>query len=411
MRVEMIEAQLYILADTIAAVILAAAFAAGYFYDRKLTAFIWWAGFFALVALSLATIVADTDIVPVWPKAITWLALLGATAVAACALCREGSIDRTPRATIIASFGLFVLIAAALIILNPPNMAWVLIGPVPALIVVSVSAWRVFGRAQMKPMDWVTGCALVTGSVLIFGRSLWFASLDASVAANAAGTSGGVDMTQVPPEQPLFVSLMTTLVLLGLAISAVMRAAFDAIEGMRERSTTDALSGLLNRASFDELAFAASARRTAGGLSVAVFDIDHFKQVNDTSGHPAGDRVIAALGSIISEATTDAQIAGRIGGEEFAVVLPGSNLGAARLFAEAVRTRFSACDFGSEIPWTVTLSCGVATQGDGEPFHALMARADQALYAAKRAGRDRVLTATKGPALAHAEVKAEARLA
>ena len=107
---------------------------------------------------------------------------------------------------------------------------------------------------------------------------------------------------------------------------------------------------------------------------------------------------------MIREALSDHQIAGRIGGEEFAVILPGSNLGTARLFAEAVRTRFSACEFGPDIDWTVTVSGGVAARQDSEPLHALMARADQALYAAKRAGRDRVAMAAITP------VRVDARL-
>ena len=92
-------------------------------------------------------------------------------------------------------------------------------------------------------------------------------------------------------------SLVTILMLLTLAISTVMRAAVNAIQGVRERSATDTLSGLLNRASFDERAGAAAASALSGGLCVVAFDIDHFKQVNDTAGHATGDRVISALGS------------------------------------------------------------------------------------------------------------------
>ena len=178
------------------------------------------------------------------------------------------------------------------------------------------------------------------------------------------------------------------------------RMPFAAPSQTGERLTTDVLSGLLNRTGFD-LAAAERLDAVSAGLPVAaiVVDIDAFAAVNRASGAAAGDRVITALGSIIAEAITDAHVAGRIGGGAFAVLLPGIDLGAAQLFTEAVRTRFSACDFGSEIPWSLTLSGGVALHRPDERLHALIARADQALYTAKQGGRDRIVTAQDLPAI------------
>ena len=179
----------------------------------------------------------------------------------------------------------------------------------------------------------------------------------------------------------------------------LMRAPFGDTP-QQERMTTDALSGLRNRDGFEADGTEMLRMTTAPVVSAMVFDIDAFAAVNRVSGPAAGDRVLTALGSIISEAATDRDVAGRIGGAAFAVVLPGLDLGAARLFAEAVRTRFCACDFGTEIPWALTLSGGVAEHQPGEALQALIARADQSLYAAKKAGGDRIAEAQALPEIA-----------
>ncbi|MBU1175719.1 MAG: GGDEF domain-containing protein [Alphaproteobacteria bacterium] len=189
--------------------------------------------------------------------------------------------------------------------------------------------------------------------------------------------------------------------ILELAGKLFAHLARPAATAPRERALTDGLSGLLNTEGFVDGASLALA--AAGGLPVSaiVFDIDAFAAVNRAGGPAAGDRVIAALGSIVAEAITDRHVAGRIGGEAFAVVLPGLDLGATRLFAEAVRIRFSACDFGEEVPWKLTVSAGAAERRPDEPLHAMVARADRALHAAKQAGRDRVFVATDVPDVEH----------
>ena len=262
---KMIEAELYILADTIAAVILAAAFIAGYAYDRKLDAFLWWAGFYGLIAISLATTVITPDTPHIWKHVVTWFALFAATSVAACALSREGSMTRTPLPTIAASGGLFMVLAGYLLATDAPYRAWVMIGPIPALIVIAVSSWRVLVRPHLKPADWLTGTTLMVGLTLIVGRSIWLAHLETLIvtAPNVLPpplwpVPASIDLLHpiappqlpIPPEQPLILSSLTTLVLLSLAISSVMRAALSTIEGVRERSATDALSGLLKPCQF-----------------------------------------------------------------------------------------------------------------------------------------------------------------
>ena len=157
---------------------------------------------------------------------------------------------------------------------------------------------------------------------------------------------------------------------------------------------TDVLTELPNRRSFYEdgdKAFAAS-RRYGHPLTAIMMDVDHFKQINDTYGHGLGDEVLIAIAGILKSSSRDVDIVGRIGGEEFALVLPETGEADAIVFAERLRVRMADI----RVPYedvTVSLTCsfGIAKRDDDcETFDALLARADLALYEAKRAGRDRV---------------------
>jgi diguanylate cyclase (GGDEF)-like protein len=141
-------------------------------------------------------------------------------------------------------------------------------------------------------------------------------------------------------------------------------------------------------------------------VSLVIADIDHFKSINDSFGHATGDRAIAAFAQFLRTALSDHHVAGRIGGEEFAIVLPGTNLVAARLFAEGVRGVAAGLSVEG-IPETcrLTASFGVAELAQGEGLSELMHRADKALYDAKDSGRDRVRVSTDsgaGPPVAEA---------
>lgn len=151
---------------------------------------------------------------------------------------------------------------------------------------------------------------------------------------------------------------------------------------------TDQLTGIANRRR-TELALdqaIAMAGQSCRPVSIAIFDIDHFKRVNDTYGHQAGDEV---LKRVAQEATKDLRgddIIGRFGGEEFVIVLPDATAEVATRVADRVRTAIEA---GNTNP-AVTISVGVAELAHGEIADTLLRRADQALYAAKRAGRNRL---------------------
>lgn len=170
----------------------------------------------------------------------------------------------------------------------------------------------------------------------------------------------------------------------------------DAMAEMTARSETDKLSGLLNRRGFEERADRALATTLRAGVpgAMVVADLDHFKAINDNFGHAAGDGVIAAFAETLATAGEERAVMGRLGGEEFAVFLPGANLAAARLYAEGVRSGFAGLSFASLGPGRrVSASFGVAQLRPEDSLSDLLRRADAALYEAKKGGRDRVCVA------------------
>jgi diguanylate cyclase (GGDEF)-like protein len=165
----------------------------------------------------------------------------------------------------------------------------------------------------------------------------------------------------------------------------------------KQRASTDALTGLANKRTLqDAIARAAAhAGRSLTPLSLIVFDLDHFKSINDTYGHDQGDLVLAAVGAVAARNVRASDVVGRFGGEEFALVLPDTGRDGAVALAEKLRTAIGGISIPG-IDRRISASFGVAVIPDdaGEP-DALFREADQALYAAKRAGRDRVETASR----------------
>ncbi|MEP5173700.1 MAG: GGDEF domain-containing protein [Erythrobacter sp.] len=159
----------------------------------------------------------------------------------------------------------------------------------------------------------------------------------------------------------------------------------------RELAETDALTELANRrrvmSELDRLVV--RAREQHQSLSVIVFDIDHFKSVNDTYGHPEGDRVLKQIAAIAMRQAREGDVVGRVGGEEFVWLVPGANGGQARILAERLRIAVSSgSSVGAMSP--VTVSIGFTSLIPGDASLSLFARADAALYEAKHAGRNRV---------------------
>jgi diguanylate cyclase (GGDEF)-like protein len=152
-----------------------------------------------------------------------------------------------------------------------------------------------------------------------------------------------------------------------------------------EEAHTDALTGVSNRRRIMQLGEAALSdrRRQAQPLSVAVLDLDHFKAINDTRGHDFGDAVLSAFCSHVNRRIRPPHMLGRIGGEEFLLLMPGTSLVNAEVVMQRLHETLELHDGVS-----YTFSAGVAQAGDGEALNAVVKRADTALYEAKRNGRD-----------------------
>ncbi|TPI11114.1 GGDEF domain-containing protein [Mesorhizobium sp. B4-1-1] len=199
--------------------------------------------------------------------------------------------------------------------------------------------------------------------------------------------------------------LSHALLSLLIALCLFTAAALDVMRTLKAETHTDPLSGILNRRGFEERATVLLDQCGKAGFPVALVlaDLDHFKALNDRHGHEAGDRVIADFAAKLRSATGARGAAGRIGGEEFAVLLPLSDLGSARLFAEAIRSFYSAGTIDGLPPGTrVTASFGVAARTGREGLMPLMRRADEALYKAKKNGRDSVRLSYERPETAFA---------
>lgn len=153
---------------------------------------------------------------------------------------------------------------------------------------------------------------------------------------------------------------------------------------------TDGLTGALNRRAFvRELDRAAGSQRRAERGCLALFDIDHFKRVNDTLGHAAGDDVLIAFVRLARRIVRDGDVVGRIGGEEFAILLRGATFEDARRVCERLRLACAGEIVLPDLPGGVTVSAGIAAL-DGASAAQIMERADAALYRAKRGGRNRL---------------------
>ncbi|MCD2342902.1 GGDEF domain-containing protein [Ideonella azotifigens] len=213
-----------------------------------------------------------------------------------------------------------------------------------------------------------------------------------------------------PPPQVLPGGWLQALRMFNAAATLTMLAGLSAIyynlvlraeSGLREMASLDPLTGLLNRRSLAELAHDQLARLNdasspLSALSVLLGDVDHFKAVNDQHGHEVGDLVLRTISQALQSGMRQGDLLGRWGGEEFLVLLPGTELPAARMVAERLRALVQARSLrlpGAATLLPVSISFGLCQAQPGEPLAQAIARADQALYRAKQAGRNRVALA------------------
>jgi diguanylate cyclase (GGDEF)-like protein len=208
--------------------------------------------------------------------------------------------------------------------------------------------------------------------------------------------SGATATEYVNSRYAVFSQSMTAVLLIAIALALLLVVVRDTLEAARREADTDELSGLFNRRAFNREAAAALLRAGEHGQTcvVLVFDLDHFKTINDTHGHSAGDLVIREFSSLLKSAAGQGLVAGRTGGEEFSVLMPDRGASEGLEWAEHVLAKLRARVFrDQDREYRTTVSCGAAVAYSGESLEAALRRSDAALYAAKQRGRDRVAAA------------------
>ncbi|MEO8685911.1 MAG: hypothetical protein ABI414_13855, partial [Devosia sp.] len=268
----MAQVDVFSFAAAVTALLLAAALLVAYAINRRLRAFVWWAGSFALLALWLATMTLRFGTPVAWIKWFSWGSFYAAACLVAYGLHRAGATRVNPLSRILACGALFLLTASVLTLLQARPYHWFLIGPIPTLVFMTWSAVLIYRAGA-----WAYGLTLTVGIVAVTTLQLIHpAGLARALAGGpppppvlrggfGAGSDPGHAIALDPPppmrglldftpppgprppvEQPLTATLITVMALLTLAIALVLRDILAELDRMRERSTTDAMTGLLN---------------------------------------------------------------------------------------------------------------------------------------------------------------------
>jgi len=356
-------------------------FLAAWMFDRTRTYILNFAGAFLLYCAGALSqiLMIPSDIGP--------NALVSATFYAAAGICIvEGLLRRTGlRTPLWFVFAVPVLMVAALAYfyyVERNLLARVYLQNFGFGLVFLFGAWWLRALRRGSKVDRFLFWLVVVFGLHFFPRTVLSIGLSAPQGVAAFGAS------------PFWQILQFTLSLFGAMFGLTLLAAtgVDLMASLRRDGITDQLTNLLNRRGFDEL----GRQRLAGGrrrLGIIVLDIDHFKAINDSFGHAVGDAVIRGVASILQVSLRKGDLAARIGGEEFAILLQGGGVEAAHALAEQLRRAIEASRFAALPPSrTVSASFGVAGAAQGEGLWELVARADTALYEAKRSGRNRTCT-------------------
>ena len=229
--------------------------------------------------------------------------------------------------------------------------------------------WTLLGFSiQFFPRTILTVETYMPGDPSLFGESLFWRTLQFSLAVLGAGFA---------------------FVILAAAIT-------DVIDDIRHERDLDRLTGILNRRGFEDQADHLIGLSN-GPMAMVVCDLDYFKRINDSFGHATGDDVLATFGSVLRRTVRNGDLVGRIGGEEFAILLPNANAREAQGLAERLHKEIATSVFplpaGAE---KVTASIGVTVSSGVEDRASLLERADTALYKAKKSGRNRTVFSTEG---------------
>ena len=287
-----------------------------------------------------------------------------------------------------------LLLTALTVALGPriPRLALALLGPLgAAMIGVAIATTTGFSDSAvlyMWPAVWMAFFFGAGGTAFIVG---WIAAVHGTVLLSLPAEASSLDR---------WIDVVAAVFVVAVVVRFLSARNERLVARLEDEARIDPLTGLLNRRGLEERMGAeiSRAEREGTSLGAVAFDLDHFKSVNDDHGHEIGDRVLVWLGALLKEQARGIDIAARVGGEEFVVLLPRADAAAARVFAERVRETVAASRpedgrgrEGLSDALALTVSAGVAASGTPVDGHALLAAADQALYAAKRGGRNRTV--------------------
>ena len=299
--------------------------------------------------------------------------------------------------------------ALSLLLLGKPGPRWLMgLQPLVWLALLLMLDWPLHRRTAVMSLVYV---ALLAPSVAVIWRHGWHAerslrtvALTMSLAMAALGlravhawrTPGDyVDLMQASLGQGL-TFLFAFMCLLGAGFGFVLAVFERVARQMEDVATHDGLTGCWNRTTTDALLEheLQRARRTGTSMAFVLMDLDHFKQVNDQHGHRSGDAVLRHFADTVRGRLRASDVFGRTGGEEFGLVLPGTDRAGARWLVEAIRREVEALTVpgGDGQPLRVTVSAGIALADVNAALSGdrLYGQADQALYEAKRNGRNRI---------------------
>ena len=364
--------------------LLAAAFIAMSMYDMRREAARWMASGYltgmAYFAIELA-IPAVKDALPVVVAAFA--VFLAGTVAFNIGLAHKYAVP--PRMKLLLVFLVVTTVAVASVQHLPrQSFTRMMAYQFPYALMQLFGAWLVLSSRQRR--DWLDNVLVA----VLLASAVQFASKP--VIAHLLGGWGTAPQDYSQTAYALVSQSLGTVFAVGVALIALALLGRDMLAEATSRSETDALSGLLNRGGFERRATATiELASPASRICLIMADLDHFKHINDSYGHASGDRVIEVFSALLNDAVGPDATVGRMGGEEFAVLLPGSSIDDAHVVGCSVAARFAeavAQHDGLAIPATVSI--GLAeTVGSGD-LGTLLAEADRALYRAKMAGRNRV---------------------
>lgn len=350
---------------------------------------LWMLSFLAATTFAINLLLRD-----VLPEVVSVVLAQAAVATAAC-LCWLGgraymgrrALRARQRVGLTIAFFVLLLLSVHFTAVDPrPGMRFVLISVFSGVFYLLTARTVARGRLQQVPARYLFAAILGAHGLFVLVRPLAF-----GLAQPADASLGDPGMLSLLSQ---FVVLEATIAIVMIGFGTLMLTNEFVTTELRRLAEMDTLTQVFNRRALLTLLekAASSAQRTGLPLSVMVLDLDHFKSVNDTRGHRAGDDVLQHFVQVAASCLRKEDVMGRLGGEEFGVFLPNSDLDGALVVAERLRGLLASSPAyaNTSAPLYLTVSIGVALSSRGEAADALLQRADEAMYLAKQRGRNRV---------------------